>query len=300
MSADQNAPAADFGIPSTTSFSLCPSGAPTPRADLDSATRIEPAIGQPHEAPHNHAAAARPGFVAGQTNPVVPVDPAILFPLPKPRRAEFVAGQQLGNYRILQKLGEGGMGAVYKAERIADGQTVAIKVLSPAVADNPQAVRRFQKEARLLAAVNNPHVANLLEVGEDQGRHFLVLEFVAGTSLKEFLARRGALEEHEALAIMADVARALVDPHQQGIVHRDVKPENILLADVSDEHLQEACRGTRTDWLNARAQVKLLDFGIARTTDQSESLCITQAGAILGTPLYMAPEQCKGNGQITP
>ncbi|HEV2969985.1 MAG TPA: protein kinase [Pirellulales bacterium] len=299
MSINQSSFAADSGPPSSQTFALGPAGgSPTP-TDLAAATRIEPQIGEPLPV-EDGATAAAPEFNAGQTDPDSPLDPATPFPVPAARRGQLVPGQRLGNYRIVEKLGEGGMGAVFKAESLEDGQTVAIKVLSPAVIGNPQAVRRFQKEARLLAAVNNPYIANLLEVSEDQGRHFLVLEYVSGTSLKEVLGRRGTLDEHEALAIMADVARALVDPHEQGIVHRDVKPENILLTAVGSADLHEARQGTRTDWLNSRPQIKLLDFGIARQMDQSESLCITQAGAILGTPLYMAPEQCKGNAKITP
>ena len=121
------------------------------------------------------------------------------------------------------------MGAVYRARDSADGSTVAIKVLHPDEARRPRARRRFAKEARLLAEVNNPYVTNLVEVNEDGGVHYLVLEFVAGTSLARWLGRRGRLDEPTALAIMADVARALDFAHGRGIVHRDVKPENILM-----------------------------------------------------------------------
>ena len=138
-------------------------------------------------------------------------------------------GSRLGRFLILEKLGEGGMGAVYRAEDSADGSTVAIKVLHPDEARRPRARRRFAKEARLLAEVNNPYVTNLVEVNEDGGVHYLVLEFVAGTSLARWLVQRGRLDEPTALGIMADVARALDFAHGRGIVHRDVKPENILL-----------------------------------------------------------------------
>jgi serine/threonine protein kinase len=146
-----------------------------------------------------------------------------------PPRDPVAERQQLGRFRLLEKLGQGGMGTVYRAEDLADGSVVAVKVLRADWAGRPEALRRFHKEARLLAEVNNPHVTNLLEVNEDAGVHYLVMEFVAGTNLAKVLSERGRLDEPEALAVLADVARALVDAHARGIVHRDVKPENILL-----------------------------------------------------------------------
>jgi serine/threonine protein kinase/class 3 adenylate cyclase len=187
--------------------------------------------------------------------------------------------EQLGRFQLVEKLGEGGMGAVFRALDRSDGSTVAIKLLRPDWARKPTAVRRFLKEARLLAEVNNPHVANLLEVNEDEGIHYLVLEFVAGKSLGTLLTERGNLDEPTALAILADVSRALVEAHEHGIVHRDIKPDNILLADEPGDR---------------RPRVRLTDFGIARHVVESESLNVTQAGAVLGTPYYMAPEQCAG------
>ena len=144
-------------------------------------------------------------------------------------------------------------------------------------------MRRFRKEARLLGEVNNPYVTNLLEVNEDDGIHFLVLELVTGRSLGQVLEARGVLDEHEALTILADVARALVDAHERGIVHRDVKPDNILLADGD----------------GGRYRVKLSDFGLARHVEETESLRMTIDRAVVGTPQYMAPEQGRG-GTIDP
>jgi len=194
-------------------------------------------------------------------------------------------GDQLGRYRLTATLGQGGMGTVYKGEDISTGQVVAVKLLNGSMALKANALRRFQKEARLLSSVNNPYVTNLIEVNEDDGRHYLVLEYVNGVDLKKVLATSQVLEEDRALAIAADVARALVDAHQQGIVHRDIKPDNILLANQKND---------------APPVVKLSDFGIARHIDQSESLAVTQAGSVIGTPLYMSPEQCKGQGEICP
>jgi serine/threonine protein kinase/class 3 adenylate cyclase len=213
---------------------------------------------------------------------------------------DIIVRQYLGRFRILKKLGQGGMGAVYLAEDPAAGKHVAIKVLRADWAKRPNALRRFHKEARLLAEVHNPYVANLLEVNEDAGIHYLALEFVEGQSLDKLLAKRTRLDGPTALAILADVARALVDAHERGIVHRDIKPENILLVSGG---------GVRGEWEvptphpspltpHHPPKVKLVDFGLARHVVESESLNVTQAGALLGTPLYMAPEQCSGSGAI--
>jgi serine/threonine protein kinase/class 3 adenylate cyclase len=194
---------------------------------------------------------------------------------PEPGDDDALSGGRLGRFRLLHKLGEGAMGMVYRAEDPADGNVVAVKVLRPAHARRPDLLRRFHKEARLLAEVNNPYVTNLLEVNEDDGTHYLVMEFVAGRTLAKLLDAQGRLEERAALSVLADAARGLVEAHRHGIVHRDVKPENILLADGD-------------------GSVKLSDFGLARHVVESESLNMTQAGAMLGTPLYMAPEQFGG------
>jgi serine/threonine protein kinase/class 3 adenylate cyclase len=217
---------------------------------------------------------------------------------------EVLPRQRLGRFRLLEKLGEGGMGAVYRAEDEGDGAVVAIKVLRPDLMKHADALRRFHKEARLLAEVNNPHVTNLLEVNEDKGVHYLVLEFVAGQTLSDYLKQRGRLNEDEALAIMADVCRALVDAHRRGIVHRDVKPENILLGGLTAEGAEErrGRPGRSSASSSAPSPVKftpkLSDFGLARHIVESESLNVTRAGAILGTPYYMPPEQCSGHGTV--
>ena len=179
----------------------------------------------------------------------------------------------LGRYRLLEKLGEGGQGIVYRAVDPADGAVVAIKVLRSEKARNPTVLRRFRKEARLLTEANNPHVVNLLEFNEDDGIPYLVLEFVAGASLDQLLEKKTRLEVPEALRVMAGVARGLVEAHQRGIVHRDIKPANILLVDD---------------------RIKITDFGLARHVIDTESLAMTDAGALLGTPHYMAPEQWTG------
>ncbi len=190
--------------------------------------------------------------------------------------------QRLGRYKLAEKLGQGGMGAVYRAIDMADGREVAIKLLSPNYAARPESLKRFLKEARMLAEVNSPHVTNFLELNEDDGLHYLAIEFVRGVNAHEYVSQRGKLSESAALTIAAEVARALAIAHERMIVHRDVKPENILMLGNGAEDSAEAPR------------VKLSDFGLARHVIENDSLVMTQAGTILGTPLYMSPEQCMG------
>ncbi len=205
-------------------------------------------------------------------------------------RRHLAAGDQLGRFVILEKIGEGGMGAVYKAKDLGDEQLVAIKTLKADSAPMANALVRFQKEGRMLASVNNPFVTNLIEVNEDDGLHYIVLEYVAGIDLKAILAKVRPLPEKQAISIASDIARALVDAHENGIIHRDIKPENVLLS--GNPIGQEPTR------LEEPIQCKLSDFGLARHVDNSESLAVTQAGTILGTPRYMSPEQCKGTGEV--
>ncbi len=211
---------------------------------------------------------------------------------------EPAVGDRLGRFEIEAKLGEGGMGAVFRAADLSSGQPVAIKVLSQQAMLRGNAVQRFQKEARLLASVNNPYVTNLIEVNDEGGQPYLVLEYVDGIDVGRLLEHRGAtrgertVPEHAALSIAADVARALVDAHRHEIVHRDIKPDNIMLVDarLGDDQADDL----------STLRAKLTDFGIARHVDQSQSLALTVAGGMIGTPVYMAPEQCRGGGDAGP
>jgi eukaryotic-like serine/threonine-protein kinase len=207
----------------------------------------------------------------------VPSDaPTVLGQTPNPESgAAAPTPTRVGRFRLLEKLGEGGMGSVFRAEDETDGTIAAVKLLKGRWNDVTGAWQRLRKEARMLAEVNNPYVANLIEINEHEGAPYLVMEFVEGESLSKVLARRKQLLEVEAVAVMADVARALADAHRRGIVHRDVKPENILMQTGS-------------------LRVKLCDFGLARHVLQSESLNMTQAGTTVGTPFYASPEQCAG------
>src|SRR5262245_15386386 len=179
--------------------------------------------------------------------------------------------QVLGRYEILSELGQGGMGAVYLARHTLLGKTVALKTLLPALAENPDYVARFMREARAAANLNHPHIAQVFEVDQAGGRHFFAMEMIEGEPLQHRIRTRGPLPAAEAVRIARQIADALAFAHARGIVHRDLKPANIML--------------------DARGDVKVMDFGIAAAAD-SESLTLT--GQLLGTPRYMAPEQARG------
>ncbi|OYP28271.1 protein kinase domain-containing protein [Rhodopirellula sp. MGV] len=198
-------------------------------------------------------------------------------------------GERVARYRLDALLGEGGMGLVYRATDTTNETVVAIKLLRPTGNDIAQAVRRFKKEARLLAGLNNPYVTRLFDSGVDQGVHYIAIEYVDGTDLKRWMASLGTMTEELALRLAADIARGLVEAHDLGIVHRDIKPENVLLQSDLEDTLEPG-----------RFQIKLTDFGIARAMQQTASMEVTRAGSLLGTPTYMAPEQFKGTDRISP
>ena len=209
-------------------------------------------------------------------------------------------GETLGRFRLDEIAGEGGMGIVYKATDLGTEQPVAVKVLRVLSKDASHAVRRFKKEARLLANIQNNFVTRLIESGVDREFHYLAMEFVEGTNLKNWLKcltkRSESVGEIDALNLVADVARALVDAHEQEIIHRDIKPENILLARKQTADPEVLSNELAIE----KVSVKLSDFGIARHVQQTDSMEMTRAGAFLGTPNYMSPEQCKGDVEITP
>ena len=201
-------------------------------------------------------------------------------------------GTTLSHFKITAKLGEGGMGVVYRAEDTKLGRDVAIKVLPEAVAEDPERLARFEREAKVLASLNHPHIAGIHQVEEADGKHFLVMELAEGEDLRERL-NRGAIPVEEALPMALQIATALEAAHERGIIHRDLKPANIKVGEDG--------------------QVKVLDFGLAKALDPQEisgsgthlepsplslSPTLTQqmtgAGVILGTAAYMSPEQAKG------
>ena len=188
-------------------------------------------------------------------------------PVEKQARHEQVLG---GRYRLARRVGSGGMASVYEGEDIHLGRRVAIKVLHPQYEADAGAVSRFEREARSVARLVHPGIVAVYDVGYDGDRHFIVMEYVEGQSVKELL-RGGPLSVDRTIDVGAQVARALDYAHQLGVVHRDVKPHNILLT--------------------PDGAAKLVDFGIALARDVAS---LTDGGAILGTAHYLAPEQARG------
>jgi serine/threonine-protein kinase len=184
----------------------------------------------------------------------------------------------LGSYVLLERLGEGGMGQVFKAHSNKLGRVVALKVIHPECLADPDALRRFQREIRAGAQLDHPNVVRAYDAGEAGGRHFLVMEFVAGTDLKRLVDRRGPLPVAEACEYARQTALGLQHAHERGLVHRDVKPSNLLLAVGGP----------------GAGLVKLLDLGLvrrARAADGESSSTLTEEGWVVGTPDYLAPEQ---------
>jgi two-component system LytT family response regulator len=195
-------------------------------------------------------------------------------------------GSNIAHYRIISRLGEGGMGAVYLADDTRLGRRVALKVLPASLAADPERMQRFVQEARLASALTHPNVAYIYEIGGDQageqhiaeqpGLRFIAMEYVEGEPLSARLTR-GPLALSELLSIGAQIADALDDAHSKGIVHRDIKPSNLMLT--------------------PRGYVKVLDFGLAKleaAKTRDETQLITNAGTVLGTVAYMSPEQALG------
>ncbi len=193
-------------------------------------------------------------------------------------------GLQLGRFELAKQLGAGAMGEVWEARDTTGGPNVAIKLLRPEIAADDELLRRFRKEGRVLAKVGSPFIANVIDLNEDKGLHYLVLELVAGGSVAVAVRRLGKLPERLALSIIADTCRALAEPHRLGIVHRDVKPDNMMFVRAGLELEAEP----------AGQLVKLGDFGIARLHESHVPEGATREGAVLGTPEFMAPEQCQG------
>ncbi|MHC4483509.1 MAG: serine/threonine-protein kinase [Planctomycetota bacterium] len=194
-----------------------------------------------------------------------------------PKPAELAA--QFPQLEIIELLGQGGMGAVYKARQKQLDRLVALKILPPEVGQTEAFAERFTREAQSLAKLNHPRIVSVHDFGHTKdGLYYFIMEYIDGTDLRRVI-QSGALSATEALAIVPQVCEALQFAHEEGIVHRDVKPENILL--------------------DKKGRVKIADFGLAKLLDKPATVyTLTQAGQRMGTPHYMAPEQIEHPGQV--
>src|SRR5579862_1932709 len=208
---------------------------------------------------------------------------------PAPDSGKSAAIKALGGFELIAKIGQGGMGSVFKARQVSLDRVVAVKVLPPSVAKmSPHFVERFIREARTSARLNHPNIVQGIDVDKDEATqlYYFAMEFIDGPTAKMLIKEQRVLPQARAIEIIIGVTEALICAHRAGIIHRDVKPDNILLT--------------------TKGEVKLADLGLARvysspesddTTERkrtSTSVELTQAGSRVGTPAYMAPEQIRG------
>lgn len=205
------------------------------------------------------------------------------------RQAVPTSGLLIGHvldskYELLECMGQGAMGAVYRARRLLIGGEVAVKILHRAYVSEPSALERFRREARAVAQLHHPNIVTIHDYGESQSDlvpAFLVMELLTGESLGDILQREGKLLPERAVALLRDVCAGVGAAHRHNIVHRDLKPDNIMVI--------------RTEMEGDRELVKVVDFGIAKLRPRRDTRKLTQAGFLIGTPHYMSPEQCLGD-----
>lgn len=224
--------------------------------------------------------------ILAQTDPARTVIDVILSQgLMGPEEVNFVKDSiffgehpsQIGGFELIEKIGEGAMGVVYKARQASMDRIVALKILSPRLARSPRYVARFTREARVVAHLNHPGIVAGIDVGEDQGYHYFAMEFVEGHTVQEILDEKKTIPEKRAIVIAIKVAEALGHAWDRGLVHRDVKPANIVIT-----------KGGR---------VKIADLGLAKYT-QKDDVSLTDTGTTVGTAYYISPEQARGDDEI--
>ena len=184
---------------------------------------------------------------------------------------------EIPGYQILDRLGRGSMGAVYKAKQLSVDRVVAVKVLLDSLAQNKEFIKRFEREAKIAAKLSHNNVVNAIDAGEVGGRYYFVMEYVEGLTIKDYLDKNKIFEENEAIRIVMAVAEALKHASHRGLIHRDIKPENVILTPDGG--------------------VKLADLGLARLTGD-EKWGLSEAGMAIGTPYYISPEQVRGQTDI--
>ena len=184
---------------------------------------------------------------------------------------------EIPGYQVLERLGKGSMGLVFKAKQLSVDRLVAIKILLDTLAQNKEYIKRFEREAKIAARLSHNNVVNAIDAGEVNGHYYFVMEYVEGMTIKDVLDRDEFYEEKEAIRIVMAVAEALKHAHERGLIHRDIKPENVILT--------------------KEGNVKLADLGLARLTDDYK-WGLAEAGRAIGTPYYISPEQVRGQTNI--
>lgn len=184
---------------------------------------------------------------------------------------------EIPGYQIIEKLGKGSMGIVYKARQTSVDRIVAVKILLDALAQNKEFIKRFDREAKIAAKLSHNNIVNAIDAGEVNNYHYFVMEYVEGSTIKDALDEGKTFDEKTALRIVLAVAEALQHAHQRGLIHRDIKPENVILTKDGN--------------------VKLADLGLARLT-ADEKWAMSEAGMAIGTPYYISPEQVRGQVDV--
>ncbi len=191
-------------------------------------------------------------------------------------RAALGAGNRFGGYEVLEELAQGGMGIVYKARQSGLNRMVALKVLKDKLSTKEESLQRFQREARAASRMHHPHIVSIIEVGNAEGVPFMTMDFIDGTPLDEIIAK-GPIDPQRAVGLLKKIADAMRYAHGCDVVHRDLKPSNIIVDRDGEPHIT--------------------DFGLAKRLDSKSRL--TETGALVGTPYYMAPEQIAGDGRVS-